>query len=373
MPFADALSPLLGRLRLRYAQSALPAFLAWWTGQLRDCIPKRWQHLLSAPEQSLRLQWSAEGLTPLRVVGETSTELERIRFPVDDEGVDAFEVAVSDLPAHAPRVLLLPPGAALRRTLNLPAAALNNARSMAAFEIDRQTPFRGDQVMFDCRITVPPAGARTFAVDLAVIPKDAYQGLLERVGPLAARLDAVDLDVGGRPAGYNFLPLEARRAHDHRPFLINLGLVLGGVLCLGLAMAQLVDNRGEAVSQLQAEIESQRAAARITAQLKSGLEDAVKAANFLAEHRAQQPSMLELLRLLTELLPDDTYLERLSYSGDTASISLQSSSAAQMVERLQNESRFENPSLVGAIQPDPRSGKDRATLTVRFAGKGATP
>ena len=124
---------------------------------------------------------------------------------------------------------------------------------------------------------------------------------------------------------------------------------------------------------MSSSIESQRAAARVTAQLKTNLEDAVRAANFLAEHRAQQPSMLELLRLLTELLPDDTYLERLSYSGDTASISLQSSSAAQMVERLQNEARFDNPSLVGAIQPDPRSGKDRATLTVRFTGEGAKP
>lgn len=373
MPFADALSPLLGRLRVRYAQSALPGFFAWWGEQLRDCVPAKWRHLLAAPEQTILLTLGAQGIEVAHRMGTASKALGSLDLPVSEVELETFDGLAAELPAQTGRVLLLPAGTALRRVIHLPVAALNNARTMAGFEIDRQTPFRADQVVFDCLVPLPAAGARTVAVELAVIPKEVYRQQLERIGGLAGQLDAVDLASEGGGAGFNFLPAEARRRHDHRPLLINAALLIAGVFCVMLAMAQLVDNRLAAVSALEAEVETQRSAARATAKLRGSLEDAVKAANFLAEHRSQQPSMLELLRLLTDLLPDDTYVERMTYSGDTASISIQSSSAAQMVERLQAEPRFENPALVGAIQPDPRSGKDRATLTVRFVPQSGVP
>lgn len=366
MPLNDVITPLLGRLRVRYLQSPLPGFFDWWFGQLRDCLPSRWQRLFANPDQQLLFSLVDQRLQLRRVTAsrsETLADLELAELQAEPEPLRRL---LADLPAHEPRFLLLPGDQVLRRRLSLPAAAAANARTMAAFEIDRQTPFKPDQVEFDCRLLPAAASGKSLAVELAVVPRERVLGQLERLGALAGELDGVDGEFGGRRGGFNFLPEARRRRRDHRPLLINLGLLALAALFLLLAMAQVVANREAAVVSLRAEVETQRAAARGTAQLRGSLDDAVKAASFLAEQRQQRPSMLELLRLLTEVLPDDTYVERMSYVGEQVSVSVQSGAAAQLVERLQAAQLLSNPALVGAIQPDPRTAKDRATFSARL-------
>lgn len=366
MPFADALTPLLARLRARYAQTPLPQFLHWWVAELRSCLPLPWQRLLAAQDAQV---WLRLGDDALRVERSSARDAEVLaERSLGEPAITPAELEqlLGEQGLRAPRIVLLPAGSLLVRRLSLPVVAAANARSLMGFEIDRQTPFRADQVEYDCKLLPPEPGSKLVAVDLAVIPRDALQRWMQPLSALAGHLDAVDLAQANGRAGYNLLPATARRAHDHKPWLINAGIVAASALMLLLAMAQLVDNRSLAVEGLQAEVEQQREQARATAKLRKSLDDAAAAANFLAEQKAQRPSMIELLRVLTELLPDDTFVERMSYSGDTLSISVQSGSAAKLVELLQSSPQLRNPALAGPIMPDPRSGKDRVTLTAQF-------
>lgn len=366
MPFADALTPLLARLRARYAQTPLPQFLHWWGAELRSCLPLSWQRLLAAQDAQV---WLRLGNDALRIERSSARDVELLaERSIGEPPMTPAELEqlLGEQGLRAPRIVLLPAGSLLVRRLSLPVVAAANARSLMGFEIDRQTPFRADQVEYDCRLLPPEPGSKLAAVDLAVIPREAMQRWMQPLSALVGHLDAVDLAQAEGRAGYNLLPVTARRAHDHKPWLINLGIVAASALMLLLAMVQLVDNRVLAVEGLQAEVEQQREQARATAKLRKSLDDAAAAANFLAEQKAQRPSMIELLRVLTELLPDDTFVERMSYSGDTLSISVQSGSAAKLVELLQSSQQLRNPALAGPIMPDPRSGKDRVTLTAQF-------
>ena len=367
----ELLSQSLSRLRARYAQTALPRFFAWWGGELRACLPQRWRSLLASEEARILIEPDAEDIrVSQRLAGKTQ-ELARLPLQAEDESLPAaLDRVLSEEQRELRRVLLLPSAAVLRRVLTLPMAALDNLRTVLGFELDRQTPFKPDQVMYDSRVLAHEPGARQVPVELALVPRERLQHALAGLNGLAAGLNAVDVsDADGVPLGYNFLPADQRRTQGKARLWLHLGLIALSALCLLLAMHQLIDNRAGAIAALEAESEKQHDEARVAARLRSTLEESATAANFLAVEKARQPSMVLLLDDLTELLPDDTWLERMNFSRGELSLAGQSGRAAKLVEILQGSKLLRSPALSGPIQPDARSGKDRFNIT---AGYGPT-
>lgn len=367
MPANDLLSPSLSRLRARYAQTPLPRFFAWWGGELRACLPERWRRLLSVEDAQLLLEARDEALHASRMLGGQVQEVAQVPLAERDGLALALDQALGENQREMRRVLLLPPGMVLRRVLTLPAAAMDNLRTVLGFELDRQTPFKPDQVVYDHRVLRHEAGARQIPVELALVPRERLQQALAAIGSVADTLGAIDLKgVDDARVGYNFLPPEQRRGRRNTWLWINLGLVAASVLLLVLAMGRLIDNRQAAVDALSAESESQHDDARAVARLRTGLEEAATAANFLAIEKARQPSMVLLLNELTRLLPDDTWLERLNFSRGEVTLSGQSGQAAKLVELLQGSTLLRSPALSGPIQPDVRTQRDRFNITAGY-------
>lgn len=365
----DVIAAPLRRLSNRYAESPLPRFLAWWGGELRGLLPARVRELMAGESRQVLLGLHEDGVGVALAHGETVRELERL--PAGDPAglPGALSAALDDRQQALPRVLLLPPPQVLRRTLSLPAAALENLRAVVGFELDRQTPFKPDQVYYDCRVQRREPGARNASVELVLVPRAVLDRQLEQLGPLAATLSGVDaLDADGRPLGVNLLPAERRLRRANRRLMLDLALAAAALLLLWLAAWQTLDNRRAAVDELQAVVDQRRAEARQVNQLREALSDAVEGANFLSVQRERQPLMVVLLAELTQILPDDTYLERFSFDDGQINLTGQSSQAAQLVGLLQGSERLRSPALAGSIQPDARTGKDRFTVT---AGYGA--
>src|SRR3546814_15502737 len=83
--------------------------------------------------------------------------------------------------------------------------------------------------------------------------------------------------------------------------------------------------------------------------------------------RAVRPTTVEVLDELGRLLPDSTYLEKVSIEGDQILLIGQSSEASALVGQLGGSKLWRSPALTGALQPDPRSGRDRFTMTAQLA------
>jgi general secretion pathway protein L len=373
MSLADVLTPMLGRLQARYEQTRLPGFLGWWLGELRGLLPARLRERLAVKEAELWLRLDEDAVLLSRTVAVGALEIARVPLAPAEDLQARFLQAIPEDFAGLRRVLLLPPSRVLRRRLNLPAVARDKLQPMLVFELDRQTPFRADQVYFDARILPHAPNARQLPVELALVQREAVAAVLASLGPLAGQIDAIDVADGDTRLGCNFMPAERRRERDARGTWIGLGLAAGSVLFMALAMGAVVDNRRAAVEQLQADVDRQRSAARGVTQLRTALDEAVQAANFLAVQKSTQPSMLELLAQLTDALPDDTYVERLSIAGENLNMTGQSSRAAQLIERLQQLPNLRNPALAGSIQPDPRTGKDRFTITAQVGPSEVAP
>jgi general secretion pathway protein L len=367
MSLEELLSQSLSRLRARFAQTPLPRFFAWWWGELRALLPERWRRLLAVEAAQLQLEAQGDELLVSSSLGHERREVARLPLAERDALPGALAQALNEEQREMPRVLLLPASTVLRRVLTLPAAALDNLRTVLGFELDRQTPFKPDQVVFDSRVLRHEPGAKQVSVELALIPRDRLQQALAGLGELAGTISAVDVrgpDEHG--SGYNFLPPEQRRARANTWMWINLGLIAASVLLLLLAMGRLLDNRASAVEELGRESESAHDEARSVARMRSSLEDAAAAANFLAVEKARQPSAVLLLNELSRLLPDDTWLERLNFTRGEVTMSGQSGQAAKLVEILQSSQLLRDPALSGPIQPDVRTKKDRFNITLGY-------
>ncbi|HRQ64829.1 MAG TPA: type II secretion system protein GspL [Xanthomonadaceae bacterium] len=366
MADSERLQRLFGRLRAAYTRSPLPGFLRWWGGELRACLPSRWRELFQREGRWLGVRVDADVIALVRPSGEEIGRVERAR-PVEEQRTEAARLLQSvadDLPRQ---VLLLPAEAVLTRRLKFPLAAEDNLRQVLGFEMDRQTPFKADQVHFAWHELARDPRARQIEVELALVPKQVADPLLAAASEAGCAIDAMDtVSAEGAARGFNLLPAERRVRRADLRLRVNLALGAVALVLLVVAMQQSLGNRQEALAAMRAEVESLRNEARRVADLRGGLDEAAAGANFLASKRSSQPLIVAMLDETTKQLPDDTWLEQLRLNEGKLWLRGLSSAPAQLISVFEESRRISNPSFDGAIQPDPRYGKDRFQIQADY-------
>lgn len=375
MAILDALEPQLVRLRASYAKTPLPRFFAWWGRELVACLPRRWREALAERPESLLLGTEGEALVVRRRSGDAFSELGRL--PLGGDAAEqrlAFQRLRAQIDAPQLRIhYCIAASRLLRRTLTLPAAAEERLRQVLAFEMDRQTPFKADQVYFDQHLLGRDASGKHLHVDLAVVPRAQLDAELQALAGFGIALDGVDCwrdRDGSERLGFNLLPAERRARHKDLRLRLNLALGAAAVLLLGLVMAQSVSNREQALAAMTEAVEKAQNEAKQVSVLRKTLVDTIDSANFLAQKRRSAVTMVELLDDLSKRLPDNTYLERINVTEDNR-LELQglSDEAARLIEVLQHSDLITSPAFQGVIQPDPRVKKDRFNLVAQLKPK----
>ena len=369
----------LGRLHSRYAQSPLPRFLRWWGGELSALLPARWRAVFAAGNARV-LYAVGVGTLELRLE-EGARETLLTSLPLTDAAGDpdprlsaAVDAALGEARSERERWLLLPGGQVLRRRFGLPAAATERLREVMRHELDRQTPFRAEQVSYDCRVLAIDPLSKQAQVELLVLPRDKLDAALVPLGALADDLTGVDArDADGRPLRANLLPPEQRRPRSLRVLWINAGLFVVALVALLFGLAHALENRRMALHTLQTTVNARHHEARLVSTLDKQLQQAVEGAGFLARARAAKPPMLAVLADLSQRLPDNTWIERFSQADKQVFLTGTSAEATALVQRLQGSPLLHAPALSGSVQPDPASHRDRFTLTAELAEPAHAP
>jgi general secretion pathway protein L len=351
-----------GRLR-----PGLSGFWNWWAHALASWLPLRLRELFGLARERLLLQIAADSLRLTLERGDASRGLGQVPWSADTALDDPFAPLLDQRIADLPRWLVLPATSGLRRPMLLPSAAADRLRDVLAFEIDRQTPFSAADVQYDARVT-GRRGDGQIELELVVVPTPTLQTALTALGPLARTLDGVDMLSGdGRTLGVNLLP-GAQRHRRADPWLgWNLALAAVAVIAVAAAMWQMLANREASASAFEGEVAQLAQQARGVAAEKKQLVDLVEGLAFLQATRAGRPTTVEVLEELSRRLPDTTYLEKLSIENDRLLLIGLSSEASSLVRRMEDSSLWRSPALTGALQPDPRSGRDRFTLIAEIA------
>lgn len=368
MSLLDSLKPVTAKWMTRYRRSPLPAFLSWWKAELVACLPRKWRAWFTDRRET----WFAfieDG--ELRFQREGADEpMARFALDQDKNALRADLLRLVGQEPHPDRRLILavPEAMVLLRSLQFPVAVEQNLPQVLSFEMDRQTPFKADQVYFDYRAE-PNASGKQLQVDLAITPRPALDGLVEQARGLSLPLDGADMVASGsvpRRHGFNLLP-EAMRSRRSNPQL-RLNLILGAaaLLLLVMAMQQSVANRGQALEALRANVDEARVEARVVTALRAQLNNAVDGAGYLTQRKLSSPSVLRVLADLSARLPDDTWLESLNLNSGTLNITGQSSEATRLIALLQESRVLSGPSFSGRITPNPQTQKDRFILNAQY-------
>ena len=359
-------------LRDRFArlQPGTGGFLTWWGKSLAAWLPARWRAALGFGRDRLLLADVGDALQ-LRLESDDG-----VRGPIiEDLGVlpsgtdlgpdeDPLQPVLNRVIADVPRWLVLPAAAGLRRRLTLPAAAAERLRDVVSFEIDRQTPFSVDAVAFDARILGRRASDGQLDVELVAVPNASLQPQLEALGSLARTLAGIDLaDSAGVPLRVNLLPPSQRRQRADPWRAWNWVLSAIAVFTLAVGLWQVLANRRAAADAFEQSVDARAGDARRAAMQRQRLVDAVAGQAFLDQTRAGRPSAIEIVDELSQRLPDSTYLEKLAIENDKLLLIGLSSEASALVDRLEGSKLWKAAALTGAVQPDPRTRRDRFTLT----------
>ncbi len=360
----------------------LPAFLRWWAGELAPLVPARTRGALQRRRVRPVLAFGVDSavLWVPRMHEGVIALVEAARIPLAGDAASvqqAGRAAMTALPpnvyggpaAAANVVVALPRGQVLRKRLELPAAIEENLKQALAYDLDRHTPFRPDQLYFDA-VVVGRSG-KELRVDWAAVLKsvaDPACRMAESWGATVVGIvpDAVEGEGVSAIAlsKLNLLPEEARGtgpAWRRWQWWGPLALLAAvGAVALVLPIWQK-RNYVIALTELadKARVEAEAADA-----VRQQVDQLAADFNFALGQKYAYPGALQLIEDVTKVLPDDTWLTqfemRTTARGKEPRRELvlrgESANAGRIVSLLEESKLFNEPaprSPTTKIQPGP--------------------
>lgn len=368
-PAADTRSPLT---------RALVRFIDWWTGELAALVPARIRQWWSESDRVLFLRFDDAG----RAMFERETigghELLLSLDTIGNEEIARNAALSLDLSRRMNgsfRILLcLDNDQMLRRTVTLPLAAEENLRQTLAFEIDRYTPFKLDQVYFDYRIVDRNIAQRKIAVELAVAKQTVVDHETSRATMLGLHVSGV-IPIDGRlppNASFNLLPNVSHGSSNSQALWVRVALVAIAVLMIATLLGIPVWQKRAAAIDLLSPLAEARIAANETERMRERLDTLVTENNLLPDKKWHDFSPLMVLAELSKLLPDDSFVTALDYDGKTVQVQGESVSAAGLVETLDASPMFKEVGFKAPVSKVQGTSGDRFHISATL-DLGARP
>ena len=346
----------------------LPAGRQAFRELLPGLLPSSWRQRLGLERRRLLLCLRPSGLLLQESREGRAKQIGALRFD-EAELFESLRRRFDQSAAEVPRWLVLDAAQVLVRPMPLPLASEAHLQGVLAHEIDRQTPFSVDQVSYEGRVIARDVVQKQLRVELVVLPKSRLEAALAQLGPLAEGLAGVDVELSdGQRLGVNLLPVVRRAIRNDRSYWLDIGLAVTFAVLVLLALGLALQQRKAVLLNYQQRVSAATTEAREARQLRNQLLATTTAENFLAGRRAQQPTSLELLNDVSHRLPDSTWLEKISVNDGNMVLIGQSQQASALVGLLQGSTLIVTPALTGSVQTDPRTGRERFTMTAKIAG-----
>lgn len=356
-------------------------FLDWWGRELAALIPQSIRGWWNESDRVLLLRFDEAG----QAVFERETS--GGRHPVLSVNATEMQAGASSLGNAAPSLelarrmhgkfrlwLCLGRDQILCRSVVLPLAVEENLRQSLAFEIDRYTPFKLDQVYFDYRITDRNVAQRKLGVELAVAKRAVVDHEVARASALGLRVNGI-MPIEGKTspeARFNLLPSEASGASGRHRLGVRLLLLAFALLMLATLLGIPVWQKRAAAISLLAPLAEAKLAANETDRMRDRLDTLVAEHNLLPDRKWQDASALMVLAELSKLVPDDSFVTVLDYDGKSVQIQGESTSAAGLVEILDASPMFKDVGFKAPVAKIQGTAYDRFHLSA-ILDLGARP
>jgi len=349
-------------------------FWRWWKRELAAAMPNRLRGAIErrrarpvlAFDGSRATLWQPSAANgEMRMVAVADVPLYADAQSVEAAGRAVFAPLVAAHGTSPGVIVSLSPRASLRKTLSLPVALEDHLYQALAYDLDRHTPFKPEELYFDVVVIDRDAAHNTLRVDLAAARRSLVDTVLRQAESFGARVVGVTVDPPATASAsrFNLLPPDRRIA---APGLLRWQFVLPAVLlALGIIAALVIplwQERAEAIALSDLADQAHDRAA-VSDRLRTELERRVGDYNFALERKYAFPGTLQVLDDVTRILPDDTWLTQLeihAMRGKDAQREVtlrgESANAGRLVSMLEDSKLFTQAaprSPTTKIQPGP--------------------
>jgi general secretion pathway protein L len=343
------------------------AALVWWLEGVWLGLPRLLRDRLFRPRTCLlaRIEGADVVLQPSVVGVDCPSAAMRFELHGRDHAsiLEWFPRAV-----EADIILLLPPKNLLEKTLSFPLAAEPELRSVLYHELERLTPFRMDEFVYDYHVLSRNEAANRLLVSVALARRSTLDETASALEKLGIRPTAITSATdSGTPKPFNVLPVKQRFRLPFSTLPVRLPSLVAAAFAIGAALVVpperyerlLEQHRFEAAVVRQAalaasiEIEQQRAA--------------LEGSEFINQRRRGYIPPIELLTELTTQLPDHTWLSRISIGRGTVQLQGESRTASGVLETIEASEFLEGAEFQSPVaRASTTTGKEQFTIAAKL-------
>jgi general secretion pathway protein L len=343
----------------------LAAFWRWWKGEIARLVPERFSMLRgggSAPMIALDGD-DVVLASPPAGGGEARAVLAALDDARRKAAVRALLERAGETRGRAR--LALGHGEALMRKVTMPAATEENLRQVLAFEMDRLTPFKADEVYFDYRVLSRDAATGQILVQLAVARREVVDARAQKLRALGANVQGVAVrDEAGHGAALDLMPREQRgETGSSTERMVQYGLIGACVLLLLAALVFPVYQKRETFMALDPVVNKARQEAEAADAIGRALERQVADYNFLLTRKHANAPALAFVEDISRLLPDNTWVTSLEIKpvGKVREVQVigETVSSSKLIEILESSTLIQNAAPRGTVTRGSQPGSER--------------
>jgi len=343
-------------------------FFRWWTRELGFLVPDKIKRLVNdqqgfiivSPEgNQLVLTYIQDGqIEPLATLDRGTRDLAFQGLYEKDERL-----------AKANIILRLTGQDAIQKELSLPAAAKENLYQVVAYELDRYTPFKAEQVYFAVKLLEGVNEPGQIRAMLILTTREILDGLYEDIkamglSPLIADYEGSANNLDRLDYAYNLLPERLRQKTAKMPRIIHSALITLTCLLLVAVIAMPVWFEYQTVNALQLKADTLEKDAKKVKALQSEIDAVIDETRQLIEEKSATPEVIVMLNTLSSLIKDNTWLSYLQYSDGHLQIQGESPAASSLIAVLEASDLFVNARFASPLTQDSISKLERFQITV---------
>jgi general secretion pathway protein L len=257
------------RFRDMARRTGLADFWQWWRGELAALVPAAPRTAIARRRMRPVLVFAGDRATVWRATVEAGVPvMQPVReIPLADDTDGRAAIASLATTGRAPRVVVsLNPQDCLRKRLTLPAALEENLVQALAYDLDRHTPFKAEELYFAATVVERNPARGTIVADLAAARRTSVDPALRHIAAWGAEVVAIvpEPPANASQSRLNLLPQEMRKSRPlFRRFDVWIPLLVVGALALAAAVIPVWQKRHH-VQQLSAQADEARTRAAVS-------------------------------------------------------------------------------------------------------------
>ncbi|MCO6160568.1 PilN domain-containing protein [Asaia lannensis] len=255
----------------------------------------------------------------------------------------------------------------MQRSVTLPLAAEHDLDAVLRFEMDRLTPFPADALFWAQTLLHRDTALNQIVLALWIAPRHLVDPVMDQLTSMGITPDWLENDHGSARIALLRQSAPLDRVKDPRFALPVMACVLLVVFLLVGAVHQ-----SHRLAIDESRIAGLRTPALQASQLRRMIEEKRAGARLVQDARTRLGDPMQILSVLTELLPDDTFLTDLSLKQGQLLISGQSGEPASLIRTLSASPLLHNPVFVAPVTH--LTGQTASLFSIRAdIGKAAQP